>query len=197
MVRAEPGVDAIRALRAWLKTGLRIYGLRCVGIQQQESVMDVKQFAAGPIKPDQVRDGPVVAKIINVYESEKYNVPVLELDNGDTFLLNATNTRILAKAWGFETEAWLGLEVEFSLGSYKDWRSDPPADKETVVVRAISPAKTAAGNSGTASKSPLPASIKSVAPRAQDLNDEIPFALAFFIVSTVTWLIAGGSILIA
>lgn len=25
-VRAEPGVDAIRALRAWLKIGLRIYG---------------------------------------------------------------------------------------------------------------------------------------------------------------------------
>jgi hypothetical protein len=125
-VRAEPGVDAIRALRAWLKTGLRVFGLRCVGIQQQESVMDVKQFAAGPIKPDQVRDGPLVMKIINVYESEKYNVPVLELDNGDTFLLNVGNTRILAKAWGFETDAWLGLEVELSLGSYKDWRSDPP-----------------------------------------------------------------------
>jgi len=33
-VRAEPGVDAVRSLRAWLKRGLRDYGLRCVRIQQ-------------------------------------------------------------------------------------------------------------------------------------------------------------------
>jgi len=33
-VRAEPGVDAIRGLRAWLKRGLREYGLRCLEIQQ-------------------------------------------------------------------------------------------------------------------------------------------------------------------
>jgi hypothetical protein len=28
-VRPEPGVDGIRALRAWLKRGLRDFGLRC------------------------------------------------------------------------------------------------------------------------------------------------------------------------
>jgi hypothetical protein len=33
-VQAEPGVDVIRSLRAWLKRGLRDYGLRCVRIQQ-------------------------------------------------------------------------------------------------------------------------------------------------------------------
>jgi hypothetical protein len=33
-VRAEPGVDAIRSLRAWLKRGLRDHGLRCLEIQQ-------------------------------------------------------------------------------------------------------------------------------------------------------------------
>jgi len=34
-VRAEPGVDAIRSLRAWLKRGLRSYGLRCVDVRQE------------------------------------------------------------------------------------------------------------------------------------------------------------------
>jgi len=34
VVRAEPGVDAIRSLRAWLKRGLRSYSLRCVDIRQ-------------------------------------------------------------------------------------------------------------------------------------------------------------------
>jgi hypothetical protein len=33
-VCAEPGVDAIRSLKAWLKRGLREYGLRCTEIQQ-------------------------------------------------------------------------------------------------------------------------------------------------------------------
>jgi hypothetical protein len=33
LVRAEPGVDAIRSLRAWLKIGLRTFGLRCVDIK--------------------------------------------------------------------------------------------------------------------------------------------------------------------
>ena len=28
--RPEPGVDGIRALQAWLKVGLRTYGLRCI-----------------------------------------------------------------------------------------------------------------------------------------------------------------------
>jgi hypothetical protein len=35
-IRAEPGVDAIRALRAWLKRGLRDFGLRCLELQQQK-----------------------------------------------------------------------------------------------------------------------------------------------------------------
>jgi hypothetical protein len=142
--------------------------------------MDMRSYGAGPIKPDDVRDQPRVEKIINIYESEKYGVPVLELECGDTFLLNATNTKILSKAWGFDSDAWLGQEVEFSLGHYKDWRSDPPTDKETVMVRAISPAKTAAGNSGIASKLPLPASRAAAAGGSASLrgamDDDIPFA---------------------
>src|ERR1700704_7197424 len=29
-VRPEPGVDGVRALRAWLKIGLRTFGLKCL-----------------------------------------------------------------------------------------------------------------------------------------------------------------------
>jgi hypothetical protein len=35
-VRAEPGVDAIRALQAWLKRGLRNFGLRCVELREDK-----------------------------------------------------------------------------------------------------------------------------------------------------------------
>jgi hypothetical protein len=34
-VRAEPGVDAIRALRAWLKRGLRDFGLICLDVHEE------------------------------------------------------------------------------------------------------------------------------------------------------------------
>ena len=59
--RAKPGVDAIRALRAWLKTGLRMFGLRCVEVreelQTQEAVMAINltdtepQSDRSPIPP--------------------------------------------------------------------------------------------------------------------------------------------------
>ena len=30
---------------------------------------------------------------------------------------------------------WIGQELELSLGTYKDWKTDPPVDKETVKVQ--------------------------------------------------------------
>jgi hypothetical protein len=179
MVRAEPGVDAIRALRAWLKMGLRAFGLRCVEVREElqtkEAVMaiDMRQYASTYIKPDNVRDGPIQTRIINVFESGQTGRPVLELETGSQFTLNDGNTNTLIKAWGYNSDDWIGQEIELFLGTYKDWKSDPPADKETVKVRAVPSAKTAAGNSGTASKPPLPPG--KTASRKDDLSDEVPF----------------------
>jgi hypothetical protein len=177
IVRAEPGVDGIRALRAWLKRGLRDFGLRCVEITPKEketTTMDMRDYASKYIKPDQVRDGSIQTRIINVFESEQYGRPVLELETGSQFTLNDGNTNTLMKAWGFNSDDWIGQELELFLGTYKDWRADPPEEKETVKVRAISPVKaTAAGNSGTTSKPPLPPSR--VVATKEEIEDEIPF----------------------
>jgi hypothetical protein len=35
-IRAEPDIDVIRSLRAWLKRGLRDFGLRCLDIHQEQ-----------------------------------------------------------------------------------------------------------------------------------------------------------------
>jgi hypothetical protein len=138
--------------------------------------MDARKYASKYVKPDNVRDGPIQTRIINVFEDERYGRLTLELETGSQFGLNESNTNTLITAWGHETNEWIGQELELSLGTYKDWRADPVVDKETVKVRAISPAKTtAAGNSGTPSKPPLPPSIKSAAPRADDMDDSIPF----------------------
>jgi hypothetical protein len=199
-IRAEPGVDAIRALRGWLKVGLRTFGLRCVEITPKEketTTMDARKYASTYVKPDNVRDGPIQTRIVNVFEHEQFGRPVLELETGSQFTLNESNTNVVIKAWGYETDKWIGQELELSLGTYKDWKKNPPEEKETVKVRAISPAKVEGGNGGVVSKPPLPPPVDRTASRAQDFDDEIPFALAFFVVSAVAWLVAGGSTLIA
>ena len=200
-VRAEPGVDAVRSLRTLLKAMLRTYGLRCMEIQevkqQRRTNMDMRKFGTGFIKPEDVRENPIRARIVIVLEElDKYGQPVIELDTGAQFSLNRTNNDILLRAWGYDSKNWPDQEIEFFHGTYRDRETD--AEKETVKVRPISPAKSAtSNNSGTENKPPLPAPMSRPAPLAMDLDDEVPFVLAFFIVGAVAWLIAGGSTLIA
>ena len=119
--------------------------------------MDMRQFAPKYINADSVRDEPIVTRILVVLdEPDRFGRPVIELENGSQFSINETNRKILVKAWGYESDNWHDQEIEFSLGTYKDWQSDPPVDKETVKVRAISPAKTSTGNGGEPSKPVLP-----------------------------------------
>jgi hypothetical protein len=174
-VRAEPGVDEVHALRALLKVMLRTYGLRCVGITPRdgETNMDARKYASAFVKPDNVRDGPIQTRIINVFEQERFNRLALELETGSQFGLNDGNTNTLIKAWGHETDKWIGLEIELYLGSYKDWNEDPPTEKETVRVKALSP-RPGVQNGGTPdNKPPLPPSL--TAATSKDLDDEIPF----------------------
>jgi hypothetical protein len=49
----------------------------------------------------------------------------------------------------------------------------------------------------SATEPPKPKAIAAPKVRSSDMDDTIPFALAFFIVSTAAWLVAGGSALIA
>jgi len=166
-VQAEPG-DPIRRLRAWLKIGLRTFGLRCISIEQRRKDMDTRKYSAGFITAEDVRDGLRHDRIVNVLESTAFNSSalVLDLESGDQFRLNRTNTKILQKAWGFESDAWIGLELELSLGTYKDWSKDPPEDKETVIAQTISPRPQ--GNGTQVILPPRP-------PPKGELDDEIPF----------------------
>jgi len=142
--------------------------------KDEEKLMDLRSYAPKRIRPDQVRDGPIRSRIIRVFEDDKYSRPVLELENGSEFLLNEGNNTTLMKAWGYDSDHFIGQELELFLDFYKDWKSDPPEQKETVKARPISPAKTAdaQNGSGPASK-PLPPSVVR-SPKAR-LDDDIPF----------------------
>jgi hypothetical protein len=86
--------------------------------------MDMRKFSSGFIKPENVRDAPFHGRIVNIYTSEKYDRPVLVFDSGDEFTVNETNNKTLIKAYGFESDNWIGQEIELALGSYSDWRTD-------------------------------------------------------------------------
>jgi hypothetical protein len=125
--------------------------------------MDMRKYATGYIKPDDVRDGPRQERIVKVFESEKYGRPVLDLESGDQFILNEKNTRILNKAFGYESDRWPGLVIEFVLDHYKDRKSEE--EKETVTVRPIS-VRQPSDNGGT----------KAIQPRPRtSLDADIPF----------------------
>jgi hypothetical protein len=126
--------------------------------------MDTRKYGSIFIKPDDVRDGPRQERIIAVLENTKYDCLQLELESGDQFSLNMGNTRALQKAYGFESNNWLDAVIELSLGHYKDWGTD--TEKETVVLRPVSPRKSSPDNGGT--KAPRPSA-------RDELNDEIPF----------------------
>jgi hypothetical protein len=129
--------------------------------------MDMRKYGTGFIKPDDVRDGPRQETIIAVLVDEKYDRLILELSSGDQFALNKTNTRALAKQYGWESKDLIGKTIELSLGTYKDWNTDPVEEKETVIAKPISAPSTSSGT-----KTMQPMKRTSV---ADDLNDEIPF----------------------
>ena len=44
--------------------------------------MDARKFASKYVKPDQVRDGPIQTRVVNVFENERYGRLMLELETG-------------------------------------------------------------------------------------------------------------------
>jgi hypothetical protein len=131
--------------------------------------MDLRKYGTMFIRPDEVREDPRQETILHVYIDEKFDQPVLEFESGDQFSLNKTNTRILSKAYGWESKDLLGQVIELSLGHYMDWKTDPPQEKETVVVRPVSVRQPSPDNSGTKAQPMSRPSVRDVP------SDDIPF----------------------
>jgi hypothetical protein len=173
-VQAEPGVHVIRSLRAWLKVGLRTFGLRCISIEEKEdNMVDVRKYTSGVVMPEDLRDGPRTERIISVYINEKHDVPVLELESGDQLFAWPSIGRVLARAYGYETDDWRGHIVKLSHGTYSDRKTGET--KDTIIIEAVS-SRDGTGNSGVQrmdpAKLPAPVARRTL---ADDLDDEIPF----------------------
>jgi hypothetical protein len=123
--------------------------------------MDMKKYASDHfIKVDDVRDGPIEGDIVAVKDGQ-FDKPNVTLETGDTLSVNATNFRILSRAYGLESDVWVGKTIRLFLGSIKYQGKD----NEAVIVEPISP--------------PIKKKTKEVdgesAPKKPDMDDEIPF----------------------
>jgi hypothetical protein len=119
--------------------------------------MDMRKYISGNfVKVDDVRDGPIEDQIAVVKEAQ-YDKPNLVFESGAILSLNATNVKILTKAYGTESDKWLGKTIKRFLGVIQYGGTD----HEAVLVEPISP--------------PIKKAKKDDKKPSGDMDDEIPF----------------------
>jgi len=97
--------------------------------------MDMRKFSGSHfIKVDDVRDGPIDGRVAGVKEG-KFEKPDLFLESGDVLSLNATNNKTLMRAYGTESDQWVGKMIRLFLGAIEYQGSD----HEAVLVEPVSP----------------------------------------------------------
>ena len=94
---------------------------------------------------------------VTIMELSEGNYGKLEatFDDGTVLSLNVTNTRTLARAYGTNSDKWVGKEIKLVIGNV-DFQGKP---QEAIIVETISP----------------PIENKSPPKRGGDLDDSIPF----------------------
>jgi hypothetical protein len=121
--------------------------------------MDMKQYGGETfIKVDSVRSGALERTIRSIKKGRFGPEIIFEI-----FGLNQTNTRILIRAYGPESDGWIGKVIRLDLGSvmYQGTLTD------TVVVTPVSPALSLAKQAE--------AQQKVAAKNRDDMDDSIPF----------------------
>jgi hypothetical protein len=134
-LRAEPGVDGIRSLRALLKVALRRYGLRAIDIHEsstaptQENPMSafserIRNSTRGFLKVSDLEGGKEVTHTISHLDEEMEmfgkTLDILNFsDTGKQLSLNQTNAEWLLDNFGDDPEKWAGQAVTLYLGEYE------------------------------------------------------------------------------
>jgi hypothetical protein len=80
-------------------------------------IMDMSPYSgAAFLKVGNVKvNGPMRVVIADV-QLGKYGKPDLAFDDGSKLSVNATNNGILCRAYGMESDDWIGKEIELALG---------------------------------------------------------------------------------
>jgi hypothetical protein len=119
--------------------------------------MDIRKFSSPTfLKVNDVRDGPLQLQIAAVNEG-KYEKPDLVFETGGRLSLNATNVNTLMRAYGPNSEDWIGKKIELALGKVK-YQGEL---QEAVIVKPIS--------------QPIATADRALAPKAVAFNDDVAF----------------------
>ena len=119
--------------------------------------MDTRDyFRGGFLKVEDLDGEPLLATIMKV-EDGKYGL-VLTLDNDSQLSLNFTNGKTIQKAWGFESDGWVGKQIELRPGEAKYKGEMVPS----IILETISPAVSESDRKALVKPEP-------------DINDDIPF----------------------
>ena len=101
--------------------------------------MDMRKYSGVTfIKVPDVRNGPLEMQIAVVKEG-KYGKPDLVFESGEMLGLNTSNNRILIRAYGPNSNDWIGKKIELTLGQLPfegKLRRDRQADRCTDKCRA-------------------------------------------------------------
>jgi len=97
--------------------------------------MDMSKYIGNVfLKVEDVKaSGPISKRITDV--SENLGKPDLTFHDRTQLSLNNTNLRVLARAYGMESDDWLGKEIELEVGEIK-FRGEP---QEAILVKPITP----------------------------------------------------------
>jgi hypothetical protein len=86
------------------------------GAEKKGANMDVREWIGGTfLKLEDMGATPIVLTIVDIAEG-KYDKPDLTFNDGSKLSLNKTNGRAIVRAWGYETDDWIGQQVELSVG---------------------------------------------------------------------------------
>jgi len=81
--------------------------------------MDMRKYTGSAFrKVDDVREGPIFVTIADI-EDGRYDKPNLIFDDGSRLSVNATNAKTLVRAFGPQSEGWIGKKVKLVLGKVK------------------------------------------------------------------------------
>src|SRR5262249_6465264 len=95
--------------------------------------MDMKAYSAKVyIKPDDLGDGHLDETIAEI-EIGKFERPVATFETGHLLTLNKSNVSALRRAFGDDSETWIGQKVELRRGKTKYQGTM----KDTVVVTPV------------------------------------------------------------
>jgi len=96
--------------------------------------MDLSKFLGSAFLKPVDLDEPIRVTIVDVLIG-KYDKPDLVLSDGSKLSCNTTNARVLARAYGTESNDWLNKEVELRRGSI-EFNGKP---QDTILITPISP----------------------------------------------------------